>query len=199
MSADATAAARKIADTKGAPEPLTILARLGEVKPASLASNAQAAGLSGRGAVTLESLFQHTWQIWRDAKVLEAPPEQAPLTGAVIAELVRAEPALAIPDAPAKGQSGDSSDQDKPLIVHSVAGKLDEDEAVSAIGFVAGVFRRSPVRVTVHRGLGVDTKNTELMIDRAVERFGLERSRLIEGKARPLRGAAATLEVMPIP
>jgi hypothetical protein len=199
VAADATAAARKIADTKGAPEPLAILARLGEVKPASLASNAQAAGLSGRGAVTLESLFQRTWQIWRDAKVLEAPPEQAPLTGAVIAELVRAEPGLAVPDAPPKGSGGDSADKAEPLIVHTLAGELDEDKVVSAIGFVAGVFRRSPVRVTVHRGAGADQKSTELMIDRAVERFGLERSRLLEGKARPKGRAAATLEVLPIP
>ncbi|HZO13800.1 MAG TPA: hypothetical protein VFB62_11100, partial [Polyangiaceae bacterium] len=89
LAQNPTAASRKIGDVKGAPEPLAVLARLGEIRAASLSENAELAGLAGRGAVTLEALFHRTWQIWRNAKVLSIPPEQAPIDGTIIATLVR--------------------------------------------------------------------------------------------------------------
>ncbi len=198
VAGEASVAARKIAAVKGAPEPLQVLSRLSEIAPASLAENAHAAGLSGRGAVTLEALFQRSWRIWRDAKVLTIPPEKAPVDGSIIATLVRANTELAAPES--SGTKDGVRSKDKPLVVHRAPkGKLDEDKVVNEIGFIAGVFRRSPLRISVHPRHRVDDKLTTSIIERAVDRFGLAQSRLLKGKARPTGGATATIEVMPVP
>jgi hypothetical protein len=198
VAADASEAARKIAEAKGAPEPLAVLSNLGQIAPASLAENATAAGLSGRGAVTLESLFQTSWDVWRRAKVLTIPPENAPVNGRVIAALVRAGGDLDVPQAGSKGDKPDTGG--KPLIVKRLPrGKLDQDALIDEIAFVAGVFRRSPIRVTVHPHGIVDKKKSKAAVDGATSQFGLATGRLLVGKARSKAGSIATIEVMPVP
>ncbi len=198
VAADASEAARKVAEAKGAPLPLDVLSRLGEITPASLAENASATGLSGRGAVTLESLFRRSWDVWRKAKVLTIPPENAPVDGRVVAALVRAGGELG---APSTGGKGDKPNTDgKPLLVHRVpAANFDSDAFVENLGFIAGVFRRSPIRVSVHPRGSLDAKQTEAVIQLALEQFGLTEERLVAGKERPTPGSAATVEVMPVP
>jgi hypothetical protein len=199
VSSSASDAARKIADTKGAPEPLSVLSRLGELQAASLAENAHVAGLAGRGAATLEALFQRSWRIWRDAKVISIPPETAPVNGKVIASLVLAGEGLTAP-ANASGERDGSKSKDKPILVHRwPKGELDEERLIEEIGFIAGVFRRSPVRVSVHPRAALDPKQTALIVARARERFDLSADRLLEGKARPAGAATATVEVMAVP
>jgi len=198
VAADASEAARRIAEAKGAPEPLAVLSNLGQIAPASLAGNARSAGLSGRGAVTLESLFRLTWDIWRQAKVLTIPPERAPVDRRIISALVRAGGDLDVP------QLDHNSDKPKtagkPLVVHRMPrGKLDLDEVVKRLGFIAGVFRRSPIRVSVHPHGRVDQNKTKDAIDRAVSQFGLSGDQLVVGKARASGGSIVTIEVMPIP
>jgi hypothetical protein len=63
LEADLPTAARTIAGAPGAPEPIALIKRLGEIAPASLGDNARCFGLSGRGALTLEALFQQSWRI----------------------------------------------------------------------------------------------------------------------------------------
>ncbi len=212
VAADATAAARTIAAVKSAPEPLTILSRLGEIAPASLADNARAVALAGRGAVTLDSLFDRAWKTWRHAKVLSIPPERAPIDTRIIAALVRAEPELVVGEAaadvevapatkkPAKDAAKAKTKGGQALIVyHAPAGKLNEDELVSTVGFLAGVFRRSPLQISVFRGYAVDSKATQKLIERVAQRYGIVTGRMSPGKGRPQGRSPATIRVLPIP
>ena len=138
VSLDASEAARRVSQAKGGPEPLAILTSLGELTPASLAENAQVAGLSGRGAVTLERLFQRTWQTWRSAELLSVPPEKAPVSPAVISALVRAGGDLSAPPAaPADKKLASTAGQ--PLLISSLS-KRTEEAVLLEIGFLAGVF-----------------------------------------------------------
>ncbi|MBW2457148.1 MAG: hypothetical protein JRI68_21720 [Deltaproteobacteria bacterium] len=198
---NASDAARKIGEAKGAPEPLAVLSRMSEITAASLDENAQVAGLSGRGAVTLEALFGRCWQIWREAKVLSIPPERAPVDGTIIAALVRAGGELSTPPPTAGGSTPERPEtKGQPLVVYRAPkGKLDEGQLVETIGFIAGVFRRSPLRITAHPRVGVDSKLTDKLVEQARERFGLGAGRLEAGKTRGVAGAPATIEVLPVP
>ncbi len=199
VSGDASEAARKLAAVEGGPEPLEVLASLGQLAPASLAENAEVAGLSGRGAVTLEELFQRTWTVWRKAKVLTIPPEKAPVDPSVIATLVRRGGELTAPTAP-KGSQERPDTHGEPLLVHHFSkGKLDEEAVIAQAGFLAGVFRRSPIRLTVHPRTLADKKATARAVAQTRERFGLGETRLEAGGMRGLPGSPATIEVMPIP
>jgi len=197
---NASEAARKIGQAKGAPEPLAVLSRMSELSAASLDENAQVAGLSGRGAVTLEALFRRCWQIWREAKVLSIPPERAPVDGSIIAALVRAGGDLSPPPTAGGATPERPQTQGEPLIVYRAPkGKLDEGQLVETIGMLAGVFRRSPLRITAHPRGGADPKLTEKVVQQAQERFGLAVSRLQAGKTRALPGTPATIEILPVP
>jgi hypothetical protein len=175
------------------------LASLGELAPASLAENAEVAGLSGRGAVTLEALFQRTWDIWRKAKVLTIPPEKAPVDPTVIAALVRRGGELTAPSAPPSSKDRPNT-QGEPLLVHHLgSGPLDTEALLTQIGFLSGVFRRSPIRLSVHPKALIDQKLTDGVVAQAAERFALDSTRLSAGTAKGPAGSPATIEIMPIP
>jgi hypothetical protein len=162
--------------------------------------HAAAAGLSGRGAATLEALFLRTWDIWRKAKVLTIPPERAPIEPSIIAALVRAGGTLSIPDAPASAKDRPQTAGEALLAYRAPKGELDRGAVVESIGFLAGVFRRSPLRVSIHpRGGAIDKKATAAAIEEAVQRFGIAAGRLSEGKSRAAPGSPATIEILPIP
>jgi hypothetical protein len=205
LAADAPSGARQVTSVQGAPEPLSLLKRLGEVSPATLGDNVRMAGLSGRGALTLEVLFQRTWQIWRGAGVLATPaPELPPISNAVIAALARSEPALVDPPVMRGGETdpkkgGAAADRGKTLLVNrQPEGKLDEEAFVAAAGLVAAVFERSPIRVAVHQGAIVDALRTKRLIERVQDRFDVPAGRLTPAKAVLGKGAAA-VEVLAIP
>lgn len=205
LESDPPAAARQIAAAPGAPEPIALLKRLGELTSASLPDNARAAGLSGRGALSLEILFQRTWQIWRAAGVLATPaPETAPINTSVIAQLVRSSPALAVPPrpgapaAPGKGTPAGTDALRAMIIARQPEGKLDEPALQATAGFLADVFERSAVRVAVIKAGGVDGAATKRLIDEVEQRFDVAPGRLSAAKkARP--SAAATVEVLAAP
>ena len=73
---------------------------------------------------------------------------------------------------------------------------LDEDAALEAIGFLAGIFPRSPLRVTVHRGGAAASKS---LAGRAVDRFGLTPDRVTAGKLAPKPGTIVSIEVLSVP
>jgi hypothetical protein len=208
LAADAPAGARQVAAVQGAPEPLSLLKRLGQSAPATLGDNVRIAGLSGRGALTLEVLFQRTWQLWRGVGVLATPaPEVTPVSNAVIAALARSDPQLVDPPSGRSGAGSESEggkkgaapDKGKPLFVSRMPeGKLDEEGFVNAVGLIAGVFERSQVRVAVHQGGGVDTGKTKKMIERVEGRFDVPAGRLVPAKGALGKGAAAA-EVLAVP
>jgi hypothetical protein len=200
LDADPPAAARTIAGAPGAPEPIALLKRLGQLAPASLGDNARAFGLSGRGALVLPTLFQETWRIWRAAGAVATPaPEAAPINDAIVTSLVRSNPALAAP-APEMGiKRAPQPEPTKALIVaRQPEGKIDDAALRASAGLLADVFERSTLRVSVAKGTGVDAAATKKVIDDVVERFGVPQARLVAAKKAPPRAGAA-VEILAAP
>ncbi|RLB45452.1 MAG: hypothetical protein DRJ42_29885 [Deltaproteobacteria bacterium] len=174
MQSDVPGAARTVAEIDGAPEPVALLRRVGQLEFVDLNHNARLLGLSGRGAVTLEALFQETWQLWRGVSTLTTPaPAAVPLSTGPVISLVLA------------GQSPSSSprvavepnfDTD-PIFDRTL--RVDEDELVSELGLLAGVFERSTLEV----GFRGSRARAERIINQTCDRYDLPRSRF-----RPLRG-----------
>ncbi len=193
LQSDVPDGGRQVASISGAPPVLQIIEALGQIEFASLRENAVAAGLSGRGALTLDEIFRTTWRIWRDTGVITTPPpEITPLHTGLIASLVRTEPAAAVVDAPRpRTQPTDAKRPEVLLVVKTPAGKLDAEAFVNRIGFLAGVFDRLGLRVSVKD----DAKTATLLMEMARDRFGLRPTQLSVAKRAP-GGAPAAVEVL---
>ncbi|MFS8065727.1 MAG: hypothetical protein ACMG6S_05065, partial [Byssovorax sp.] len=207
LAADPPTAARQIAAAPGAPEPIALLKRLGQTGSASLTDNTRTAGLSGRGAVTLDALFQRTWRIWRASGLLATPaPEAAPIATGVIAALVRSNPELITPSvsgartAPAAaGKAANALDSLRVMITHRQAEtKLDEAELIASAAFFADAFERSSLRVSVMKGGNVDVAATKHLIDAVEERFDVATGRLSPAK-KAVPKAAGAIEILAAP
>ncbi len=207
LASDPPTAARQIAAAPGAPEPIALLKRLGQIGSASLTDNARIAGLSGRGAVTLDSLFQRTWRIWRTSGLLATPaPEAAPIATSVIAALVYSNPELITPSlggarsAPAAGgKATNALDSLRVMITFRQAEtQLDEAELIASAAFFADAFERSSLRVSVVKSGGVDGAGTKRLIDAVEERFDVAAGRLSPAKKAVAKSAAA-IEVLAAP
>ncbi|MFW5739158.1 MAG: hypothetical protein ACOC1F_02205 [Myxococcota bacterium] len=187
---DAAASARAIAKYQGAPNPLVLINRLGPIGWATLADNARWAGLSGRGAVTLQTLFDRTWRLWRAAGILSTPRPESPCTApAVIASLVRQLGATDSPKVAPKDKEGDRGPE-RVLLTYTAPGtKLDESALLAEIGVLAGLFSRSTLRISV-RGPRFK-KQAASVVEQAQGRFGLDPSRLVAGDKPATRGSAA--------
>ena len=176
LADDVPGGGRMVATLNGAPPVVGIIEALGQLEFANLRENAAAAGLSGRGALTLDEIFKTTWRIWRDAGVITAPaPEAVPLDTTVIASLVRADPKAVTEVARPK-----PADAKRPqvLLVVRQDGKLEAEAFVARIGYLAGVFDRLPLRISVKN----DAKTAQLLADMARDRFGLRPAQLVVGK-----------------
>jgi hypothetical protein len=155
-------------------------------------------------------LFQRTWQIWRGASVLATPaPEVTPVSNAVIAAIARAEPSLVDPPAVRGGASGPESlggkksgaalDKAKVMLVSpQPEGKLDDEAFPGAVGLIAAVFERSPIRLSVNQGAGVDAGRTKKLIERAEGRFDVPAGKLSPAKAAIGKGPGG-VEVLAVP
>lgn len=199
LSQDAPAGARTVAATKGAPEPIALLQTLGQSVPATLADNVRATGLSGRSAVTLESLFQRAWNLWRATGTLATPsPDSAPVSTGIISSLARADATqAATPDDDPKPR--DAGPTAKVLLTYRQPdAKLDDAALVATAGFLAGVFERAPLRLSVTTAGAVDKTKTKKAIDDAQGRFGLSPTRITPA-TKPLPQSAATIEVLAVP
>jgi hypothetical protein len=196
---DATRAARQLAKLDGGPEPLELMAHLGRITNSSVADNARTTGASGRGAVTLGSLFSQAWEVWRSLKVLTTPPpEQSPVTGAVVAPLVLEDP----PPRATSQQDTKPTTEDRKreplLVVDPGPGKLDEVALVEKVGFFAGVFARSTVRLSVYSRSVYDEKLTASLAERVRDRFDVADSRLLAHSAKPTSLSPYILEILPV-
>lgn len=189
VGADVPAAARLVATLPGAPPVVGIIEALGQIELATLRENAVSVGLSGRGALTLDESFKTTWRIWRDAGVLTTPPPEAvPLDTSVIASLVRADP-KSVAEAPRTKPAADAK-RPQLLLVVKQDGKLDPEAFVAKIGFVAAVFDRLPLRISIKN----DAKTAQSLTDAARERFALRNPlTAVTGKS------STTIEVLTAP
>lgn len=179
LDTDVPAAARRIAREPGAPEAVALLEMLGYVRFADLADGARLAGLSGRDAVSLETLFHRNWQLWRDVGVLSTPaPEHAPLDNSVIARVALAEGAPIIAARPEQHRDGR-----RLALVHALPGGSEIDEAaiIDEIGFLAGSFARAEIELRV-RG---DLPASRRIVTQAIERYDLDAEHVrVADKAR---------------
>ena len=195
LSSDVPAGARRVAALPGAPPVVAVIEALGQLELASLRENAAAVGLSGRGALTLDELFRVTWRIWRDAGVLTTPPpDVAPLYPDLVASLVRRDPSAAVA-VPRRRTAPDAGPRPEVLLVVRApvtkdGGTLDAEAFVQRIGFLAGVFDRLSLRISI----GDDVKTARLLADMARDRFGLRASQLHVGK-KVLTNQPGTIEL----
>lgn len=199
VARDATAASRRLAKVADGPEPLTLLAKLGEMRSSSVNDNALSAGVAGRGAVNLSSLFERCWRYWRSLKVLTTPsPERAPVTGDVITQLVlgSAQPKPAQPSAPKPAPA--STAQTPLLQLNAGPTPVDDAHIIGDVGFAAGVFARSTLRLSAYSQSAFDKKRTEALVTQIKERFDLGEGRLIAHPARPAAPSSYRLEIMPV-
>lgn len=200
VTRDPTAASRRLAQLAGSPEPLALLAQLGEIRMSSATDNALSAGVAGRGAVNLTSLFDRCWRYWRSLKVLTTPsPELAPVSGEVITQLVlgNAQPGPTRPSAPRLPDAREA--QGAPLLTLNAgpAPRVDAD-IVGDVGFAAGVFSRSRLRLSVYSQSSYDKKRTETLVAQVSERFDLSEGRLVAHQARQSSPSSYRLEIMPV-
>jgi hypothetical protein len=199
LAGDVPAGGRLVAAMPGAPPVLDIIEALGQIEFASLRENAAAAGLSGRGALTLDELFRTTWRIWRDAGVLTTPPpEAAPLYTGAVAQLVRGDPSAATEAPRARAAEGGDRRPAVLLVVRAplakAGGKVDAEALVTRIGLVAGVFDRLPLRIALRD----DAKTAQLLSDMARDRFGLRPGQLSVAR-RPPANLPGAIEVLSAP
>lgn len=200
VARDPTAASRRLAQLGDGPEPLALLAKLGEMRTSSVTDNALSAGVAGRGAVNLTSLFERCWRYWRALKVLTTPsPERAPVSGEVITQLVlgNAQPSPTRPSAP-KLPSTQARARTPLLQLNADPTASDDAQIIGDVGFIAGVFARSTLRLSVYSQSTFDKKRTEALVAQISERFDLDDGRLIAHQARPASLAGYRLEIMPV-
>jgi hypothetical protein len=200
---DVPTAARHIASIRGAPEALELLGSMGRVETSSLRENAALAGLSGRDAVTLASLVEVTWRLFRAAEVVTTlRPDVLPIDSSIVASLVRAGGALA--DAPG-GTLGVAEESPetlaidangaRPVIVSRFGDRtVDRGVLVERLGFLAGVFAPLALRVVVP---GRDASVGPQIVETARARFGLEEGRLSAARRVTGRNAPAAIEILP--
>jgi len=197
LASDPAAAARTLAAESGAPEAVDLIDALGWLEFTDLYGSAQAAGLSGRGAVNLDVLFHRTWDLWRGVGLLTTPPpERVPLTGVVIAELARGASKPSVGAVGGRSRRVVSHGEVEVLLTHRVAGRrLDaeaESKLVAEVGFLAGVFSRSTIEVWVPRSPEAGRR----VASHAVERFGLGEGRVVVKEERERRAKVAAVVVV---
>ena len=147
---DVPAAARRIAAEPGAPEPATMLERLGWMSDPGRADEGVALGLLGSDALTVGDapitvglLFARDWQLLRDAGLLTSPTPQPPPVDS--SPFAHAFPSVT--GAPPPAAVAPPGDGARVLLARRFA-KGDAAVVASSIASLAGVFDRSTVRVT---------------------------------------------------
>ncbi len=193
LQTDVPAGARLVAGQSGAPPVVGIIEALGQVEFASLRENAIAAGLSGRGQLTLDENFRTTWRIYRDAGMLTTPaPEVAPIYPGTITALVRLDPAEA-KQPPRPTTTVTTVTRPEVLLVARgpVATKPNADAWIARVGFLASVFDRLPLRV----GIKDNGKLAQQVADAAREQFNLRPEQIVVAKT----ATGQTIEVLSAP
>ena len=191
LQTDVPAGARLVAAQPGAPPVVGIIEGLGQIEFASLRENAIAAGLSGRGQLTLDENFRTTWRIYRDAGLLTTPPpEVAPLYPGTITALVRMDPAEAQTARPPTAAPATDKRPAVLLVARGpVVAKPDADAWIARVGFLASVFDRLPLRIAMKD----NPKLAQQVADAAREQFNLRAGQVVAGKG------ANTVEVLSAP
>lgn len=203
LKRDVPAAARRIASIRGTPEALELLGLLGRVESSTLRENAEVAGLSGRGAITIDGLFENTWRIWRAADVLTSPmPNESPVTTNIIAALVRQGSSMADGAAgtlgehePSRRTTGSGSGTPQPILVYRIEDRrMSNDDFATRVGMIAGVFGPLSLRVAIP---GDSTSRARTIIESVRDRFGVAENRLTASRRITGRATPFAIELLP--
>lgn len=189
LRADVPDAARRIAAQPGAPEAVALLEQMSYVSFAELADAVRLAGLSGRGALSLEVLFQRSWALWREVGVLSTPaPEHAPLDNSVIARVALGEGVPVVLRQLEPRRAGE-----RELLVRYLANDAELDEAalIEDIGFLAGSFARAEIELHVRR----DSRASRRIVAEAIERYDLDPNHVRVG-AQIRKGQRACIRIL---
>lgn len=169
---DVPRGARKVVEAGDDIEAVEMVDLLGWIEYADLRENVEVTGLSGRGAATLERLFQLTWRIWRESGELSTPaPASLPVSTDTLMALV-SENGMPDSDGPGLPESATEPTGDI-FLTYRFKEELDRNEFVKDLGLIAGVFSRSHCTISVRNNPDL----SEELIEDAVARFGLERER----------------------
>lgn len=191
----------------GAPEAIALVDRLGQIEPASLAVQRSLLGADAKGAVTLETLTQRTWQLARAGGLTaSAAPDPLPIDARIVTAIAPAPEAPKAPQAAADAGGADAGGADAgafaalpagatPLVVYRVTdASADAASVATQIGFLAGVFERAAFRVSAKGG----DKAARAIAASARDRFDLPASRLATVATEP-QAAFASVEIVALP
>lgn len=206
---DASNVARRLANKEalplgagvgGAPEAISLLERLGQVEPATLAQQRTLIGATATGAVTLETLAQRTWVLARAGGLTtSATPSPLPIDERVAAMIAPAPAPKHAADADA-GSADAGAFAPLPtgttaLVLYRVVDAQADAASVAAqIGFLAGVFEHAAFRVTAKGG----EKAARIIASQARDRFDIASTRLTTAAGEPA-GAFAAVEIISLP
>jgi ABC-type nitrate/sulfonate/bicarbonate transport system substrate-binding protein len=198
LQQDVPTAARRIATASDAPDALELLARLGRLGHADVTKNAQFAGLSGRGAVTIDELFARAWRVWRDAGVVTSPsPPARGFAPEIITALVHSQTGPPAPPEARETNSDEQTSSGPPLLVHRLNNRpLEASELVGKIGWLAGLFEPLTLRVAV---AARSEPGLDAVMAQARDRFDLPETRLVAAPRPARRRASATIELLSPP
>ena len=206
---DASNIARRLANKEalplgagvgGAPEAISLLERLGQIEPASLAQQRAWIGAAATGPVTLETLTQRSWTLARAGGLTtSATPSPLPIDERIAAAIAPTPPPKPTPEGDAGAADGGVfaplPTGTTPLLVYrAVDAQSDAASVAAQIGFLAGVFEHSAFRVSAKGG----EKAARAIAAQARERFDVALSRLTTSAGEPA-GAFATVEIVSLP
>ncbi len=203
---DASNVARRLANKEalplaagvgGAPEAITLLERLGQIAPASLAQQRGLMGAAAKGTVTVETLAQRQWALARSGGLTtSAAPSPLPVDDRIVTAIAPA-PAPVVTHDPAGADAGAFAALPAgttALVSYRADATADAAAVVAQIGFLAGAFERAAFRVTAKGG----EKAARAIAAAARDRFDLPSSRLTTVAGEPA-GAFAIVDVIALP
>jgi hypothetical protein len=186
---DVPGAARRIAGEPGALEPAAMLERMAWMGDPGPGDEAFALGATGTDAVTVPWLFGRDWRLLREAGMLTSP---AP-SGAVVAAqpFLRAFPSP--PERPAPPAVAPPDASARALLARRFA-RGDAEAVATEIAWLAGVFERSPLRVTARpASLAKDAA------DFASDHRGVKNDRIVVTTTALADSGVAVVEVLAAP
>lgn len=188
---DAPAAARAIGGRPGAPDPVALVERMGQV---DWQIDVISLGALANDAFSAQNAFVRTWQLMRAAGILGTPPpERAPvatgLSGPV--DLSNAANGNTAPGADA---GTPATPVGKPALTLRIAeGVMDDRGVAQRTAEAAAIFERFVVRVTVKGG----EKPSKVVAGTARDAARSAGPRVYPGSAQLPQGAAALIEIVP--
>lgn len=216
---DASNVARRLANKEalplaagvgGAPEAISLLERLGQIEPVSLAQQRLFIGSANRaGSATLDALAQRTWTLARAGGLTTGvAPTPLPIDERIAVAIAPAPPAPAAGGggaATATGAAVGTADggafaalpaSATPLLVYRAVDAGSDAATVAAqIGFLASVFEHGAFRVTAKGG----DKAARAIAAAARDGFNVAPNRLATAAGEPKDGAFASVEVLSLP